>query len=332
MANDHVHRDMRFDTDSDDDIATKCDDFDRYAMNIDDDQRSVHYVEATALTTLAANSTSVAILGTTAKCKSAGVSSTIQRQRSSSSSLSTMSLPSLSQTSLESLNSNMTPVRERASITGTITAVRPGESQQVWLSEAQWAKHLATKINKKPGRLLVTESFSPPSSPSPFLTSSHHWPMICSSKQSNLDRIPKGVIEVLDCEPVDQRRPPPMKAQRFVKAQRTTRDRNIPLPVIHAMEMKPNSLGHEDMFKTMKVQPPSSDRHGCRARMATGSSTFDSSSRKPFLRQSNESKFRFTEDDYSAATEWMVNMPVFAKCPPAKSKSKYLNIHYNLYY
>ncbi|XP_022168085.1 uncharacterized protein LOC111032160 isoform X2 [Myzus persicae] len=328
-----VRSGVDYDTDSDDEMALKCDDFDSYAMGIEDDLRSVHYVEATALTTLAANSSTVAILGTTAKCKSAGPSPAIRRQQSSSPSPSTSSLPlgqrpqligSVSQDTLESNHSNTTSVRELASEAGTIpvlSSTSEKEPQALWLSEAEWTEHLATKAGHRDSPLLATESVSPPSSPSPFLTSSPQWPMIHSSVKSNLDRIPVGVIEVLDCAPADQRRPPPTKAQRLPKAQRATRGQNIPLPVIHAMERKPNSMGHEELFKTMMVQPPSSDKHGYRSRMATGSNTFDSSSRKPLLRQSNESKFRYTEDDFSAATEWMINMPVFEKCPPAKSKS-----------
>lgn len=350
IADDRVYSDVEYEEESDDDISIKCDDFEKY---IEDDLRSIHYVEATALTTLAATSSSVAIIGTTAKCKSAGASPgtaksnpaarspPIRRQRSSSPSPSETSLPpgprppligSVSQPML--VDVKPAPVRELASETRTkvVASSRPEkETEELWLSEEQWAEHLATKSGHRVIRSLAEDVGPPPPSPSPFSTSAHQWPLqwpvAGSSKKTNLDRIPVGVIEVLDCEPLDQRRPPPTKAQRLPRAQRTGRnDLNIPLPVIHAMGVKSDSLNHEDLFKTMRVQPSSTDKHGFRSRTGTGSSTFDSSSRKPFLRQSNETKSRYTEDEFSAATGWMVNMPVFAKCPPAKSKSKYLNM------
>ncbi|XP_060856001.1 uncharacterized protein LOC132933742 [Metopolophium dirhodum] len=348
VADDRVYSDVEYDEDSDEDMAIKCDDFEKYAQDMEDDLRSVHYVEATALTTLAATSSSVAIIGTTAKCKSAGASPAtaksnpaatsppIRRQRSSSPSPLASSLPpgprppligSVSQSMLDDVKP--VPVREPVSGTGTIavaSSIPVKETEELWLSEEQWAEHLATKSGHRVIRSLAEDAGPPPPSPSPFSTSAHQWPLqwpvAGCSKQTNLDRIPVGVIEVLDCEPADQRRPPPTKAQRLPKAQRASRgDQNIPLPVIRAMGLKSDSLNHEDMFKTMRVQPPSSDKHGFRSRTGTGSSTFDSSSRKPFLRQSNETKSRYTEDEFSAATGWMVNMPVFAKCPPAKSKS-----------
>ncbi|XP_029342783.1 uncharacterized protein LOC100164443 isoform X3 [Acyrthosiphon pisum] len=348
ISDDRVYSDVEYDEDSDEDMAMKCDDFEKYALDIEDDLRSVHYVEATALTTLAATSSSVAIIGTTAKCKSAGASPAtaksnpadtsppIRRQQSSSPSSSASPLPpgprppligSVSQPLLD--DGKQTSVRKLDSEIKTIAVVSSApekETEEMWLSEEQWTEHLATKSGHRVIRSLAEDAGPPPPSPSPFSASAHQWPLqwpvAGCSKQTNLDRIPVGVIEVLDCEPVDQRRPPPTKAQRFPKAQRASRgDQNIPLPVIHAMGLKSDSLNHEDMFKTMRVQPSSSDKHGFRSRTGTGSSTFDSSSRKPFLRQSNETKPRYTEDEFSAATGWMINMPVFAKCPPAKSKS-----------
>lgn len=327
MANDRVYSDIEYDDDSDD-MSIKCNDFEKYALANEDDTHSVHYVEATALTTLAANSSSVAIIGTTAKCKSA-----IQRQRSSSSSSTASNLPpeprpsligSVSKPEVESYCTIDPPLKKLSSQTkDTVkkSSNSGGETQVVWLSEEQWTEHLAMKSGHRAIRSLTEDTGPPPPSPSPFSKPVNQWPLQYS-KQSNLDRIPFGVIEVLDCEPVDQRRPPPTKAQR--RAQQISRDQNIPLPVIHAMGINKNSLNHEDMFKTMRVQPPSSDRHGFHSRTSTGSSTFDSCSRKPFVQESNEIKSRYTEDEFSAATEWMINMPVFAKCPPAKSKSKYL--------
>lgn len=349
MADDRVYSDVEFDDDSNDDMSINCNDFEQYALDNEDDTHSVHYVEATALTTLAANSSSVAIIGTTAKCKSgcaspattkcksADVSAAIQRQRSSSSSSTASNVPSkprppligsVSQPMLESCCTIESPLKELSSQTrATVkkSSNSGGETQVIWLSEEEWTKHLAMKSGHRAKWSLTEDTGPPPPSPSPFSKSANQWPLQYS-KQSNLDRIPVGVIEVLDCEPVDQRRPPPTKAQQFPRAQQISRDQKTPLPVIHAMGIKKNALNHKDMFKTMRVQPPSSDRHGFHSRTSTGSSTFDSYSQKPFLQQPNETKSRYTEDEFSAATEWMINMPVFAKCPPAKSKSKYLII------
>ncbi|XP_026819730.1 cell wall protein IFF6 isoform X2 [Rhopalosiphum maidis] len=320
VADDRVHSDVEDDVDDaddddDDDIAFRCDDFDRYAMEVDGDLHSLHFVEATACTTLAANSGTVAILGTTAKCKSADASPA-NRQRPPL--VGSMSQPMM----LESRFVKATAVRKLAADTGTIavlSSTTEPEPQYVWVPEEE--AHFSGRMAAcRAGPSGVQSLDAGPSSSAQWPL---QWPVAGDSKKSeNLDRIPVGVIEVLDCEPADQCHPTPPKARRFPRAQRATRDQHIPLPVIHAMEIKPNALGHDDRFKTVTVQPPSSDRHGYRPRMTAGSATFDSSSRKPFVRQSNESReHKFTEDDYAAVTDWMANMPVFAKCPPAKSKS-----------
>ncbi|XP_060844145.1 uncharacterized protein LOC132924078 isoform X2 [Rhopalosiphum padi] len=321
VADDSVHSDVEEDDvdndedDDDDDIGFRCDDFDRYAMEVDGDLHSLHFVEATACTTLAANSGTVAILGTTAKCKSADASPA-NRQRPPL--VGSMSQPMM----LESRFVKATAVRKLAAETGTIavlSSTTEPEPQYVWVPEEE--AHFSGRMAAcRAGPSGVQSMDAGPSSSTQWPL---QWPVAGDSKKSeNLDRIPVGVIEVLDCEPADQCRPTPPKARRFPRAKRATRDKHIPLPVIHAMEMKPNALGHDDRFKTVTVQPPSSDRHGYRPRMAAGSATFDSSSRKPFVRQSNETReHKFTEDDYAAVTDWMANMPVFAKCPPAKSKS-----------
>ncbi|XP_025190929.1 uncharacterized protein LOC112591352 isoform X2 [Melanaphis sacchari] len=324
VADDRVHSDIEDDNmdyeDEDDDIAFRCDDFDRYAMEIDGDLHSVHFEKATACTELVSNSGTVAIPRTTAKCKSADASPANKRQRP-------QLVGSLSQPQLESRFVKATAVRKLAAETGTIavlssTTEPEPEPMYVWTEKAHYSDRLAARSGG-PVAALSLDAGPPPPTPSPFSSSSTEWPVAGDSRKSDLDRIPVGVIEVLDCEPADQCRPTPPKAQRYPKSQRVaSRNQNIPLPVIHAMEMKPNALGHDELFKTVTVQPPSSDRHGYRPRMTTGSSTFDSSCRKPFIRQSNKTKeYKFTEDDYAAVTGWMATMPVFAKCPPAKSKS-----------
>ncbi|XP_050064012.1 uncharacterized protein LOC114130554 isoform X3 [Aphis gossypii] len=333
VADDRVHSDLEDDfddrdMDDDDYIPNKCDDFDSYAMR--DFQEPVKHRHVLA-------PRSMATLKKKAKCRSADASPANRRHRyrTSSPSHSASSSPhlgqrppligSVSQPVLESRYVKATAVRKLACETGTIAVLsstaeplaEPADQCEWEEAERMQALHCSNHRDGWGATGPAAETFAV----------AGRWPMMAegSGEETDLDRIPVGVIEVLDCEPADQCRPTPPKANLFPKAQRSSRDQHIPLPVIHAMEMKPNALGHDDRFKTVKVQPPSSDRHGYRSRMAAGSSTFDSSYRKPFVRQSNDlsrrDKKSAEDDEYEIIAGWMAKMPVFEKCPPAKSKS-----------
>lgn len=333
MADDRVHSDLDDDfydrnVDDDDIIPIQCDDFDSYAMR--------DFEEPKARNVLAPRS--MATLKKKAKCRSAEGSPANRRHRyqTSSSSHSASSSPhlgqrppligSVSQPILESRFVKATAVRKLACETGTIAVLsstaeplaEPAEQCEWEEAERMQALHSSDRLDGWGATGSTEESTAV----------AGRWPMVAGgSGKTDLDRIPVGVIEVLDCEPADQCQPTPPKANLFPKAQRSVRDQHIPLPVIHAMEMKPNALGHDDRFKTVTVQPPSSDRHGYRPRMKAGSSTFDSSYRKPFVRQSNDLSRRdeksAEDDEYEIIAGWMAKIPVFEKCPPAKSKSKY---------
>lgn len=331
VADDRVYSDLEDDfddreVDDDDIIPINCDDFDSYAMKGFEEPNSRNVLAARSMATLRKK----------AKCRSADASPANRRHRyrTSSPSHSASSSPklgqrppligSVSQPILESRFVKATAVRKLACETGTIAVLSStAEPLAEPAEQCEWEE--AEKLQAyRSKRLDGWEAAGPASS----TTVAGQWPMVAGgSGKTDLDRIPVGVTEVLDCEPVDQYRPTPPIVNQFPKAQRSGRDQHIPLPVIHAMKMKPNALGHDDRFKTVTVQPPSSDKHGYRPRMTAGSSTFDSSCRKPFIRQSNDlsrrDKKSAEDDEYEFIAGWMAKIPVFEKCPPAKSKSKY---------
>lgn len=292
--------------DDDDDIITKCDDFDRYAQNENDGNgKSVSYKNTTVDKT-----GSVRLLGSTVRCKSANATTRSQHPPI----VGPSSQPQFdSLVNWSSKTSTSRPLAHRLSLKKRPTYVKCANETVDPLPDYH-----------KDSMSLIPPSQChgpPPPSPSPFTPK---WP---GYGQRSLDRIPARVIEVFEAKPLDQRRWPSSEAQRFPKSQQSTLDKKIPPPVIRTVEMKPEILDHGNLFKIITVQPRT-DRHDYRLRpMATGSSsTFDSSTRKPFFRQSNQTKdqINYSNDDYLDATGWMSKMPVFAKCPPAKSKSKYL--------
>lgn len=171
------------------------------------------------------------------------------------------------------------------------------------------------------------------------------------------DFIPVGVREVLDSEPVQTRKTeqePTTEKQEENGGERPLEtggddelasdegpveglqiidsDPRIPLPVIHAMERKPEVRGGpNEMLKTILSFSSPSEKHVLPPRSATtdgvisggGDVVFDVSSRKPFIRQSNETREQDELEDLLPPDGWTPKVPVFAKCLAAKSKSKW---------
>lgn len=347
------------DDDDDDDIVSKCDDFEKYAQDENADSASIHYVEATAVRTLAANTGSVAILGTTAKCKSAGSSpavrqSPVDRQQTWSPTTSQQQpqqpkSPTVQQPQLETRYVEATAVRTLAAETGSIailgTTADPkakrtaaekkpdDDAGSIHYVEATAVRHLAAET----GSIAILASTAavsgvsqsrqqPPQTPQPPPPAESTADVVAGPDHDpDADRIPVGVREVLDSEPGAATGPPDTEPEQRDLPDDV--DPQIPLPVIYAMEMKPTA---ENALNT--ATSPSDTRSVSPPRSATVddglvAASSDSSTRKPLLRQSNKtSEQKENDDDVALSSDtWMPSqVPVFAKCPPAKSKSKYM--------
>lgn len=322
-----------------DDIITKCRDFEQYAIEEDVDNLSIHFVEATATRTLAANTGSVAILGTTAKCKSVGSSPAVRQpttinKHEIQSPPSSEIISSQSQPQLRSRFVDATAVRTLAAETGSIAIIGvtatpnldvetlPEKGREstgsIHYVEATAVRHLAANT----GSIAILSSTTMPQS--------------IVKDQNDFDCIPVGVREVLDSETGQllQEQQDELKQEQELNQEQETKeevkeeqqldsDPRIPLPVIYAMEMKPLAQVPDNVFR-----PISSEKHILPPRSMTIDSTipgrnsaFGSLSRKPLLRQSHETG----EKDNDG---WQPNIPVFAKCLPAKSRSKYRFIYF----
>lgn len=321
------------DKDSDDDVTSKCDDFERHALeegggdNDNDDNHSVHYVEATAVRTLAANTGSVAILGTTAKCKSVDGSPSISRpsanRQSTWSPSRTAFAPvacSKSQPQLEVRYVEATAVRTLAADTGSIAILGTTADPRPWSADRNEDTGSVRYLGAETGSIGTLAS-----------TAAVAAKQAESAGRSDLDFIPVGVREVLDSEPGELQQREEDRPEGELAGQRDGLEKQplIPLPVVYAMEMKPA----DEIFKTMK----SIDRPQYSPESATiivdddddegatvSGSVSDAASRRPLIRQSNKTNDQTADnEDISLPDGWMPKVPVFAKCPPAKSKSKY---------
>jgi len=319
----------------DDEVACKCDDFDKYATEENGDNHSVHYVEATAVRRLAADTSSVAILGTTAKCKSLCDSPPARRpltkKQNTWPSAVAGNLPKKPpQLAVETRYVEATAVRTLAAETGSIailgTTADPkprqeretadgGETGSVHYVEATAVRTLAAET----GTIAILASTAAAgASPSG------------DGRDDDPELMPVGVREVLDSEPGEVRG---RKRERVLdgrpenggeldeNARTIGRGPQVPLSVVRAMGMKSG---------TPSLAPSSSEKRGLPPRSVTadganpgGGSALEAFSRKPLVRQSNEACER-DENDYLALIDgWTPTIPVFAKCPPAKAKSKY---------
>lgn len=319
-------------TDDNDDIVTKCRDFDQYAIEEDVDNLSIHFVEATATRTLAANTGSVAILGTTAKCKSVGSSPAIRQSTTADKqdtklAVSSEIVGSKSQPQLRSRFVDATAVRTLAAETGSIAIIgvtatpNPdveippekgrGSAGSIHYVEATAVRHLAANT----GSIAILSSTA--------------IQQLAIKDKDDFDCIPVGVREVLDSEPgkLLQNQEQELKQEQEMKEEQETKEKlekeqldsdpQIPLPVIYAMEMKPIAQVPDNVFK-----PVSAEKHILPPRSMTidsaipgRNSAFGAPSRKPLLRQSHETGDKDNDG-------WLPQIPVFAKCLPAKSKSK----------
>lgn len=330
-----------YSTEENDDIVTKCRDFEQYAIEEDVDNLSIHFVEATATRTLAANTGSVAILGTTAKCKSVGSSPAVRQptatdQHEMKSPPSSGIIGSQSQPQLRSRFVDATAVRTLAAETGSIAIIGvtatpnpdaeipPKKTREstgsIHYVEATAVRHLAANT----GSIVILSS------------TAIQQPIV--KDQDDFDCIPVGVREVLDSEPAQllQEQQEELKQEQKLmqepetkeelgKQQQLDSDSQIPLPVIYAMEMKPIAQVPDNVFR-----PVSSEKHILPPRSMTidsaipgRNSAFGAPSRKPLLRQSHETG----EKDNDG---WLPKIPVFAKCLPAKSRSMYRFIYFTV--
>lgn len=289
--------------DDDDDIVAKCDDFDKYALEENADGRSLHLVEATAVRTLVANSGSVAILGTTAKCKSLGSSPavhqsslTVDRQHTWSPSSRSPIVGSRSHPELQKTDRQVTVTADaepfEIPVETIYSKLEPemrtdngvGMPEPIRFVKATAVRYLAAET----GSIAILASTAVQQPPAEDVT----------------DRMPVGVREVLDSEPGEQLGEQPDRESVVPR----DFDPRIPLPVVLAMEAKPGDglVSSDRIFRPIEGAVP-----GC-------SSLVETSTRKPLLRQSNE-----TGDKYCPSSDgWTPTIPVFAKCLPAKSKSK----------
>jgi hypothetical protein len=99
----------------------------------------------------------------------------------------------------------------------------------------------------------------------------------------------------------------------------------IPLPVILAMEMKTNA-GPKQMFGAAQLSSVEKPQYTPKWMTVDGGGdvgTDSVSSRGSLIRQANNTSDQIDNEDTSPSDGWMPKIPVFAKCPPAKSKSKY---------
>lgn len=356
--------------------------------DLEADGRSLHMVEATAVRELAANTGSVAILGTTAKCKSAGSSghskaaaaSTVERCVS----LDTAhgrSPTKPSRRPIEQRYVEATAVRKLAADTGSIailgTTADPkpadrgdGDAASLHYVEATAVRQLAAET----GTIAILASTATGNrNNQPTERGVYETPL--------LDDIPYGVVEVLDAEPIDRvsLSSPPLDSSS---------EQLVPLPVLEtergkAYDFEPppkQGSGHSENpkkpcsleFEKCRVSNRSAtfectskdaghhERLLERTKMTTvgwanekpqtpnsGESAEWSITRNPFLRQlgnelseqTDDNKGnKFDEEDeeeeeeeedidkvlaHCLPIECIPKVPIFAKCPPAKAKSKY---------
>lgn len=339
------------DGNDEDEIACKCDNFEKYATDENGDNHSIHYVEATAVRRLAANTSSVAILGTTAKCKSLGDSPTahqpLSERQKTWPSAADADLPKPSQLVVETRYVEATAVRTLAAETGSIailgTTADPKPQQEnkiakeeetgsVHFVEATAVRHLAAET----GTIAILASTAAAAA-SPLQRS--------EDDRDDLELMPVGVREVLDSEPIEvhgQKREivPDDKQENGGEQDKNAWtldcDPQIPLPVVYALGMKSGTRGFDDTFKTQSFAS-SSEKRGLPPRSITtdgvnpgGGSAFEAFSRKPLVRQSNEACEQDENDYLTLIDGWIPTIPVFAKCPPAKAKSKYQTINESL--
>lgn len=333
--------------DDDDDIVSKCDDFERCAAADENgDGLSVHYVEATPVRVLAANTGSVAILGTTAKCKpTAGggggggdtSAASVEQPRPDDPS----SEPGGGQLVVETRYVEATAVRTLAAETGSIAILgttadpKPSAAQvkgdgddtgSVHYVEATAVRHLAAET----GTIAILASTAAVSGTVAGLEPREDEPAAAAAAAMEL--MPVGVREVLDCAGPGRRE----TAADDGDGERTTVDDDprIPLPVIYAMETKPHDgvTSKTKSFSCLtekRTMPPRSTTTDGVMNLGGGPTATDDDdgfARKPLVRQSNETRRQRGDngsddsDDFSVFEGWTV--PVFAKCRPAKCKSK----------
>lgn len=314
-------------------ITTNCDNFEKYAYDENDDRHSIHYVEATAVRTLAANTGSVAILGTTAKCKSVDNSPGVHQPLAERQQTWSPSSPSGTNKPLPQVETRYveaTAVRTLAADTGSIAILgttadpKPQSQKKTESKEETGSIHYveATAV-----RQLAAETGS-----IAILASTVVPQKISNDDQVDFDDIPMGVREVLDSEPG--------QLQQQENAEADVDDAsNIPLPVIYAMEMKSGVRDSEEIANNM-TQSSSFDKNSFSQQSTTTDSTVSenhagqtSLSRKPLVRQSNANINRDQQeiDNDTSSIVPNLNTPIFAKCVPIKSNSKYNIIQYNAY-
>jgi len=294
---------------ADDAVATGCDDFDKYAQDEDDaDGRSLHLVEATAVRTLAASSGSVAILGTTAKCKSlcGSPQPLADRQRTWPPPCRSPVPASKSHPELQRTGRADAAASFDIPVDTVYSKLEPDPSDPTRYVKATAVRYLAAET----GSIAI------------LAASTAVRRRAAAGSPDDVDRMPVGVRETLDREPAagvreplsSEHREPAADVRETLSSEHrqpaAAADPRIPLPVIHAMETK-----------AADVQTPANAFRPIEGAMLGCSSPVETSSRRPFLRQSNETcdKYYSTSDPNA----WTPTVPVFARCLPAKSKSEY---------
>lgn len=335
----------------DDDVVSRCDDFEAFAQDEDADKRSLHFVKATAVRSLAAQTGSVAILATTAQRNVADGSSSLEgEQETSLPSSPTQRAAAGSQ--LQSRYVEATAVRHLVAETGSIAVLSttadpvPKKPDAETTSDGDGGKDDAETgsihyVEATAVRKLAAETGSIAIL---SFTAANGQPAKTVQETDDVNRIPVGVAEVLDSEPGERQEEQQEGNEEEQDQKQDVRivdddDLEIPLPVIYAMEMKPDAqipektsplskpVSLSSSFEKHGLPPRSMTTDGGHPTVATEPDSVDetaSATRNPFVRQSNESQDQNEiEDSVLEDLLWIPKIPVFAKCMPAKSKSKY---------
>lgn len=296
-------------------VVLKSKDFDKYTTEVDDDEdddedEDDNVDDRTAVRTLAANTGSVAILGTTAKCKSPDAPGQ-QQKPSSAGAVGQPSKKVVAAAAAAGSQSLLSPPPPPADV-----AVDPNGCREVvvYCVEATPIRRLAAET----GSIAILAST-----------------VVCPPRQktvedvgsAELDRMPVGVAEALDAAERD--RPAEAKPEPTTAAEDS--DPLIPVPVADAMteEQRPAGVPDDDgpALDPEPVPSPAADSETPRS--ATTDDDGDlchadshASSRSPLVRQSNQAADQNEYDGFSSSDKWFPKVPVFAKCLPPKSKSK----------
>lgn len=313
----HVAQDETVIDNNDCGSVDKNENVEKYKKKKDDDEDD-NDDDRTAVRTLAANTGSVAILGTTAKCKSRNGAG--QPQLPSSAAVDDHQTTNVASV-IGKLEEKVAAIdlQPQFGLSSADLATDPNSCREVviYCVEATPIRRLAAETGSI--AILVSTVVCPPKGK-----------FVEDVGSEELDRLPVDVVEALDT--VERDRSVEAKPRPTTIAESENGDPLIPVPVVNAMTVEHHSTvtvsnDHVPEPKLKSVPSLTADKekpHSITTCCDGDLCHVDShaSSRSPLVRQSIKIADQNEYDGFSPPDKWFPKVPVFAKCLPPKSKSK----------